>query len=271
MINFKRDSDNLIVAGNGPSLKNIDLNSLPSNFDVFRCNQFYIEDKYYLGKNIKLVMFNPMVAQHQLKTIHEITKKNEYFIENICLNYINNSWDKNFCLNIFKEKMPFVYILKDILDNKILRDLCFFDTFDKLRPTSGVLLMLLGKSLGYKNIYFIGMDFAINGNQEQIISIKDSNINSLIYKDLQFYTQSNNEAIHDSQFDLSIIKKYNFIQIQTTDKTPNIETKINYIKDLILESNISFNNYKDNCFKSLERNLRRKIKKKLGFKKYQQF
>lgn len=41
MINFKRDSDNLVVAGNGPSLKNIDLNSLPSNFDVFRCNQFY--------------------------------------------------------------------------------------------------------------------------------------------------------------------------------------------------------------------------------------
>ncbi|EAH6454264.1 alpha-2,3-sialyltransferase, partial [Campylobacter jejuni] len=45
----------VIIAGNGPSLKEIDYSRLPNDFDVFRCNQFYFEDKYYLGKKCKAV------------------------------------------------------------------------------------------------------------------------------------------------------------------------------------------------------------------------
>lgn len=37
-----------IIAGNAPSLKNIDYTLLPQDYDVFRCNQFYLEDKYSL-------------------------------------------------------------------------------------------------------------------------------------------------------------------------------------------------------------------------------
>lgn len=44
-----------IIAGNAPSLKNIDYTLLPQDYDVFRCNQFYLEDKYYLGKKLKAV------------------------------------------------------------------------------------------------------------------------------------------------------------------------------------------------------------------------
>ncbi|MBZ7984101.1 MULTISPECIES: alpha-2,3-sialyltransferase [unclassified Campylobacter] len=267
MIDFKRDSDNLIVAGNGPSLKNIDLNSLPNDFDVFRCNQFYCEDRYYIGKNIKLVMFNPIVIHHQIRTIHEIIKRNEYKIENICLNYINNNWDTNFCLNKFKSKMPFVYILKDILDKQILKDVCLFDEFDNLRPTSGVLLMLLGKSLGYKNIYFIGMDFALNNNQEQMIYIENSNICNTVYKNNNITNFM--DELHNSKYDLSLINKFNFIPLRTTNELL-AEKKIDYINDFILERNLSFDK-KANYLKTIEKYLRRKIKKKLGFKKYQQF
>ncbi|EAI2324729.1 alpha-2,3-sialyltransferase, partial [Campylobacter coli] len=46
---------NVLIAGNGPSLKEIDYRRLPDKYDVFRCNQFYFEEKYYLGKNIKSV------------------------------------------------------------------------------------------------------------------------------------------------------------------------------------------------------------------------
>ncbi|EJB0361689.1 alpha-2,3 sialyltransferase, partial [Campylobacter jejuni] len=49
----------VIIAGNGPSLKKIDYSRLPNDFDVFRCNQFYFEDKYYLGKKCKAVFYNP--------------------------------------------------------------------------------------------------------------------------------------------------------------------------------------------------------------------
>lgn len=51
---------NVIIAGNGPSLKEIDYSRLPNDFDVFRCNQFYFEDKYYLGKKCKAVFYNPI-------------------------------------------------------------------------------------------------------------------------------------------------------------------------------------------------------------------
>ncbi|EAJ8474776.1 alpha-2,3 sialyltransferase, partial [Campylobacter upsaliensis] len=50
-----------IIAGNAPSLKNIDYTLLPQDYDVFRCNQFYLEDKYYLGKKLKAVFFNSCV------------------------------------------------------------------------------------------------------------------------------------------------------------------------------------------------------------------
>ncbi|EFP3399602.1 alpha-2,3 sialyltransferase, partial [Campylobacter jejuni] len=44
---------NALVCGNGPSLKNIDYKRLPKQFDVFRCNQFYFEDRYFVGKDVK--------------------------------------------------------------------------------------------------------------------------------------------------------------------------------------------------------------------------
>lgn len=34
----------VVVAGNGPSVKEIDYSLLPNDYDVFRCNHFYLED-----------------------------------------------------------------------------------------------------------------------------------------------------------------------------------------------------------------------------------
>ena len=48
-------SKSVIIAGNGTSLKSIDYSLLPKDYDVFRCNQFYFEDHYFLGKKIKNV------------------------------------------------------------------------------------------------------------------------------------------------------------------------------------------------------------------------
>ncbi|WP_267523379.1 alpha-2,3-sialyltransferase [Campylobacter sp. MG1] len=246
--NFKRDSENLIVVGNGPSLKNIDLSSLPQDYDVFRCNQFYCEDKYYLGKNIKLVMFNPMVIYSQLKTIHEITKKNEYNIEHICLNYINQNWDCNFDLNYFKNKMPFVLILRELLEHKILKEICLLDEYDKLRPTSGILLMLLGKSLGYKNIYFIGMDFAYKTSKQHIGYDKNSNINNIIYNNVVF---SNN---HSPDIDLKFIENNMFKKLDIlNDEQILCENKYNYINDIIID--------KSNLVKKYTSKLKKIIKK----------
>ena len=60
-----------IIAGNGPSLARIDYTRLPQEFDVYRCNRFYFEEKYYLGKRVQGVLFHPdlFFAQY-LSLIH---------------------------------------------------------------------------------------------------------------------------------------------------------------------------------------------------------
>lgn len=231
MLHFNRTSDNLIVAGNGPSLKNTDLNSMPKEYDVFRCNQFYCEDKYYLGKNIKLVMFNPMVIYSQLKTLNALISKQEYHVEYVCLNYINKNWDINFNINDFIQTMPFVMILNNFINNTILKELCLLNEFNNLRPTSGVLLMLLGKSLGYKNIYYTGIDFANNKNISHINYNKDSIIHNFIYKDMLFSSN------HTPNTDLLFIKNNNFLQLNTLENTiQNHVVKNNYINDIIKDT-----------------------------------
>ena len=84
-----------IVAGSGPSLKEIDYTRLPpppvvdnvsfdiNNYDIFRCNQFYFEDKYYLGKKIKFAFANPNVLFEQSYTYKALIYTQEYKIDNI--------------------------------------------------------------------------------------------------------------------------------------------------------------------------------------------
>ena len=47
MENTKPFKKPIVIAGNGPSLAQIDYSLLPQDYDVFRCNQFYFEDKYF--------------------------------------------------------------------------------------------------------------------------------------------------------------------------------------------------------------------------------
>ncbi len=78
----------VIIAGNGPSLKEIDYSRLPNDFDVFRCNQFYFEDKYYLGKKCKAVFYTPNFFFEQYYTLKHLIQNQEYETELImCSNY----------------------------------------------------------------------------------------------------------------------------------------------------------------------------------------
>ncbi|MGC6406569.1 alpha-2,3-sialyltransferase, partial [Bisgaard Taxon 45] len=61
-----------VVAGNGQSLAEIDYSLLPEKYDVFRCNQFYFEERYFLGKKIKAVFFTPKVFLEQYYTLYHL-------------------------------------------------------------------------------------------------------------------------------------------------------------------------------------------------------
>lgn len=181
---IKKTNKNLIIAGNGPSLARINPNSMPDDFDVFRCNQFYAEDKYFLGKKIKLAMFNPGVINSQLKTCDALIKNNDYEIEQTCLNYFDESWMVNFNIKQFSCKNPNVLILRDLLEqNQDFINYINELTKHNLRLTSGVILIMLGVVCGYENIYFSGIDFYENNDLDTAYSYKISeNMKKMIYQ-----------------------------------------------------------------------------------------
>ncbi|WP_104696796.1 MULTISPECIES: alpha-2,3-sialyltransferase [unclassified Helicobacter] len=90
----------IIVAGNGPSLAKIDYARLPRGFDVFRCNQFYFEDKYFLGKKIKGAFFNPQVLKEQYFTLKCLRDRKEYEVEDVYCNIFSSHLERDL-LKIF--------------------------------------------------------------------------------------------------------------------------------------------------------------------------
>ena len=157
-----------IVAGNAPSLTEIDYTRLPLEYDVFRCNQFYFEDKYYLGKNIKATTFATQAFSEQIYTMLELNKNNEYNVESVFMskhyvlpNHPRHIEIENF-MNIFNHNC----FIQKMYDGKYSHNIEAFLEYVKLQkiyyyknPTSAIFLCAIAVSMGYKEIYLAGIDF----------------------------------------------------------------------------------------------------------------
>jgi hypothetical protein len=74
--------ENIFVLGNGPSFIKIDYDLLPQNFKVMRCNTFYLEDKYYAGKQVDYYLFYALCIDEMyfnLRAIHAKKESQEMF------------------------------------------------------------------------------------------------------------------------------------------------------------------------------------------------
>ncbi|AIL31956.1 hypothetical protein IX83_00205 [Basilea psittacipulmonis DSM 24701] len=161
-----RTSDNVIICGNGPSLKAIDYDRLPADYDVFRCNQFYFEDSYFIGKKIKAAFFIPSVLMHQYITMQKLIENGEYEIENIIVSRFNNPFVEN------EQQEKEIAYLVDVIDgyeaflshyldvDALLRR---YELFENKRITSGIYMIIAAMACGYKNIYIAGIDFYQDG------------------------------------------------------------------------------------------------------------
>lgn len=156
-----RQTDHVIVAGNGPSLCSVDYTRLPIDYDVFRCNQFYFEDKYYLGRKVKRAFFNPSVFSEQFYTAYQLSQQGDYEIEQVVLSN-----------NLSKKAYPLVEALYDIIPDielgyedylvkldAFVKHLRILDFYEARRPTSVVYMAAVAVACGYKHIYFTGLDF----------------------------------------------------------------------------------------------------------------
>ncbi|HHF0998624.1 TPA: alpha-2,3-sialyltransferase, partial [Haemophilus influenzae] len=154
----------VIIAGNGTSLKSIDYSLLPKDYDVFRCNQFYFEDHYFLGKKIKKVFFNCSVIFEQYYTFMQLIKNNEYkyeYADIILASFLNLGDSTLKKIQHLEKLLPQIdlghcYLKKLRAFNAHLQ---YHELYENKRITSGVYMCAVATAMGYKDLYLTGIDF----------------------------------------------------------------------------------------------------------------
>lgn len=144
----------IIIAGNGPSLKEIDYRRLPKDALVMRINNFYFEDKYYLGKHADFVYLagKPDVVPHSIHTQLISQLRHEYTTD-----YYLGRTDN--IINMSGGYLPVIDIRKTLITNKIISDYMTLRHMPPgILPTSGILAIFTAISFGFKNIYLAGID-----------------------------------------------------------------------------------------------------------------
>ncbi|WP_051420563.1 alpha-2,3-sialyltransferase [Helicobacter pametensis] len=201
----------IIIAGNGPSLAQIDYSRLPKDFDVFRCNQFYFEDRYFLGKKIKGVFFNPLVLKDQYFTLHHLKKRGEYEVEDVYCNIMMGKWDREWgngsSKNLESElkydypsvKSTYPYLEKMKEFDALLK---FYALYYNLRFTSGIMMLITALAQGYKQIYLTGLDF-YEGERYAFEIKGDKRINQRIPA---FNQEGFKDSVHTKNVDVEALK-----------------------------------------------------------------
>ncbi|MGL5955649.1 MAG: alpha-2,3-sialyltransferase [Brevinema sp.] len=194
----------IVVAGNGPSLTAIDYCRLPKEFDVFRVNNFFFEDYYWVGKHVT-GYFVPHFEQLEIQFYHiqELKQRNEYYISKV---YCLGSGDPtNFPTVDF---IPFTYSHMPEINEYIH----FYQYYYHQTMTSGIRMLLEAIAQGYTEIYLVGIDlytgtqmyaFKINQNMCDLhpdrATLKDSIAGGL-------EARRNLQPWHSGEYDASIIK-----------------------------------------------------------------
>lgn len=232
---------NVIIAGNGPSLQSINYQRLPKEYDIFRCNQFYFEDKYYLGKNIKAVFFNPHIFLQQYHTVKQLVFNNEYKMENIFCSTFNLPFiEKDNFINKFYNFFPDAKLGHKIIEN--LKEFYAYIKYNEIylnkRITSGIYMCAIAVALGYKNIYLCGIDF-YEGEIIYPFEAMSQNIKKT-FPWMKDFTPSN---CHSKEYDIEILKLLESIYKVNIYALCDNSTLINYFplsastnNDFILEN-----------------------------------
>ena len=199
----------VIIAGNGPSLARIDYSRLPKDFHLYRCNQFYFEDKYYLGKKIQGVLFHPNIFHEQYYTLKNLEEKGEYKFKEIYCNRIFGGIyaaysDPNFFDNMYPDAMETYRLVKNF--KEIYAFLRYYDLYFDKCPTTGIVMALLAAINGYKEMHLIGIDFYESG--DYAFEFRKKNILKLAPSFKKDTTKDvNTKKLHSKELDLKVLKK----------------------------------------------------------------
>lgn len=203
----------IVIAGNGPSLSKIDYSRLPKDFEVFRCNQFFLEQQYFLGKKIKGVFYNPFLLKQQYFTLHCLKERGEYEVEDVYCNISMGMWDRQtfdkkprdweselkYNYPLVKSTYPYLSAMKEF--DALFK---FYALYYEKRFTSGIMMLITAIAQGYKEIYLTGIDFYVGGGVDYAFEVKgDTQLNRILPA---FNDENFKDSVHNKDVDVSAIK-----------------------------------------------------------------
>ena len=156
----------IVIAGNGPSLAQIDYRRLPADFDVFRCNQFYFEDKYFLGRRVTGAFLNPSVAKNQYFTLRMLHDRGEYDIQEKYCACLSATWEGEEDFPTVKNTFFFLQSMPQFHELQK-----FLWVYYKQSFTSTINMLITALAMGYREIYLVGLDFYQRGGGQNMLLI----------------------------------------------------------------------------------------------------
>ena len=234
----------IVIAGNGPSLKEIDYRRLPKEFDVFRCNQFFFEDKYYLGDKVTGYFFGVSTIESLYTTSVILQEREEYFFQDRYFSSVE--LDKRY---YFTVKSAF-----DICKQypKIAHFVADYGIAYFLYPTAGILMILTAISLGYTDIYVTGIDFykskdlyafsienatTLNssvGSLDTPYSFETNHTEEMEYKYIELIKSITGINIYAISPNSALSELFTLAPVQNDTPYVPSQKPENYIKDIIL-------------------------------------
>jgi alpha-2,3 sialyltransferase len=168
--------ENILILGNGPSFTKIDYNLLPQNFKVMRFNTFYLEDKYYAGRQVDYYLFYALHIDETYFNLRAIHAKKEYNVDLINGVYATVMSEQNKHFPTVKMATPLIQQNPAIAEFR-----CFYEYYYEKYVPTGLQGIALAAVLGFKNIFLAGFDMFADSN-DPLHPFEKNKVSPEIYK-----------------------------------------------------------------------------------------
>jgi hypothetical protein len=188
----------LVIAGNGPSILQLDYRQIPENAYVFRCNWFFQEDHYRLGRRVDGYFWS-IHNEGMMRALEAASRIGGY---RIGAYFSPVAFEEFADSSTMCSKQSFLPLHNhwriiagqpDLAASMMMRPL----------PTQGMQMLATALELGFRDIYLVGIDFYQDPNSRYAFEIPESLAGQwLLPKDLKPGYESN----HDIAVDLKMLE-----------------------------------------------------------------
>ncbi len=141
----------VVIGGSGPSLTQTETDRIPKDASIVRVNNFFFEDRYYLGRNVDCVYFSadPRALRFYVATLHDVIDRGLYDV--------GASASHSEAASAFAPPPPFEFA--GVGDDEVRAVIEAHRGGSSVLPSSGVMAMLYAARLGARRLLLSGIDF----------------------------------------------------------------------------------------------------------------